>query len=167
LFKIHLPLRKNRFDKKKELFDLEMGRNTDVYEVFHGTQHARKIVKEGFNAELCHSKNRFGRGFYFAPESSKANTYAYGVNKGCSTHNDQACTRCTRKMLICRLAMGNTYIAKKIGALPPGYNSVVAHPENVHRLHYPEIAVFHPDQVSNLYTRVIKYLRNLDSKSFQ
>jgi Poly(ADP-ribose) polymerase catalytic domain len=149
-FKIHHPQLKNRYDKKKNLFDLEMGRNTNVYEVFHGTQNARKIVKQGFNPNLCHSKNRFGRGFYFAPESSKANSYAYGVNKGCPAHNDVACTRCTRQMLICKLAMGNTFNAKKIGAPPPGYNSIEAYPENVRRLHYPEIAVYHPDQVQHL-----------------
>jgi Poly(ADP-ribose) polymerase catalytic domain len=146
-FKINHPQLKNRYDKKKELFDLEMGRNTNVYEVFHGTQNARKIAKQGFNPNLCHSKNRFGRGFYFAPESSKANSYAYGVKKGCPVHNDLACTRCTRQMLICKLAMGNTFNAKKMGAPPPGFNSIVANPENVRRLHYPEIAVYHPDQV--------------------
>lgn len=147
MFKINNPPRKNRFDRKKELFDLEMGKNTDIWEAFHGTQFSRQIVKKGFNPNLCHSKNRFGRGFYFAPESSKANTYAYGVNKGCPTHNDQACTTCIRQMLICRLAMGKVFMAKKFGAPPPGYNSVVAYPENVRRLYYPEIAVFHEDQV--------------------
>jgi hypothetical protein len=91
-FKINHPQLKKRYDKKKELFDLEMGRNTNVYEVFHGTPNARKIAKQGFNPNLCHSKNRFGRGFYFAPESSKANSYAYGVKKGCPVHNDLACT---------------------------------------------------------------------------
>jgi Poly(ADP-ribose) polymerase catalytic domain len=146
-FKINHPVRKNSYDKKKRLFDLELGRNTDIYQVFHGTSNARRIVNDGFNGDLCHSKNRFGRGFYFAPQSSKASSYAYGVNKGCPAHNDRACTRCTRQMLICRIAMGKIYFAQKVGAPPPGYNSVVADPVNVHHLDYPEIAVFHPDQV--------------------
>jgi Poly(ADP-ribose) polymerase catalytic domain len=128
---------------------MEMGRDTDVFEVFHGTPYARQIVNDGFNRDLCHSKNRFGRGFYFSPQSSKANCYAYGVNKGCPAHNDKACTRCTRQMLICRIAMGEIYSAQQFGAPPPGYNSIVAEPVDIHHLYYPEIAVFHPDQVKS------------------
>jgi hypothetical protein len=60
-----------------------------------------------------------------------------------------------------------------MGAPPPGYNSIVANPENVRRLHYPEIAVYHPDQVHfstliyQIFQRNISYWFSIQKLHYQ
>jgi hypothetical protein len=130
---------------------MELGKPSENWGVFHGSQNASVIAHNGFSLNLSRSRNRFGQGIYFAPQSSKANCYAFGIKKGCPTHGDTNCTICVRAMLFCSLTMGRVFSPKKFGPPPSNYHSVHAEPESVCGLDYDEIAVFDEDQVHIIY----------------
>ena len=86
--------------------------------------------------------SRFGRGIYFAPNSSKANDY----------NSDT-----TRAMLYCKVVTGNQYVTEhdqnNLTAAPKSYHSVYGKPGA--RLNYPEVVVYHEHAVKP--THVIIY----------
>ena len=90
---------------------------------------------------------RFGRGFYLAPHSSKCHDYTQGSNG-------------YRAMLLCDVCPGNKYYLQsdneKLTGPPPGYNSVFGQVGG--SLNYPEIVVYNPDAVMPRY--VIVYQKN-------
>lgn len=82
---------------------------------------------------------RFGSGFYLAPNSSKCHDYTkFGIR-----------TNGYRAMLLCDVLPGNKYpISKTDQSLrgpPPGYNSVYGLVGQ--DLNYPEIVLYEPDAV--------------------
>jgi hypothetical protein len=125
---------------------------SEIWETFHGTPFAMSVAREGFNVSRSSNGNMFGKGVYFAPHSSKSNQYAWGVNGGCPSHNDKACTECTRTMLICMCVMGRQFKPNKPKDEPPlGYHSIVAdpfsNPNIAQTLKYPEYVIKDGDQV--------------------
>ena len=88
----------------------------------------------------CIRKNitfqRFGHGFYLAPNSSKCHNYTQGANG-------------YRAMLRCAVCPGWKYYLQRdnvsLKGPPPGYNCVYA--QVGFHLNYPEIAVYNPDAV--------------------
>ncbi|XP_059482710.1 poly [ADP-ribose] polymerase tankyrase-1-like [Neocloeon triangulifer] len=147
---------KERFEQKKTSIEQEIGGPSDVLEAFHGSPDAEKIAREGFDVSYSKGTSMFGKGLYFAPQSSKANQYCFGksqgMNQGCSTHKDKSCKICVRRMLICLCVMGRKYKpSQPTQNIPPGFHSVVADPKDSSQLaahlKYPEYCILHGDQV--------------------
>ena len=92
----------------------------------------------------CIQKNisfqRFGHGFYLAPNSSKCHDYTQGA------HNFRA-------MLLCEVAPGNKYFVQKndtnLKGPPQGFDSVYGKGAagSVSVLYYDEIVIYNPDCV--------------------
>ena len=84
---------------------------------------------------------RFGKGFYLAPNSSKCDFYADANSNG------------HKGMLLCDVLPGNKYKwtvdDRHRPGLPPGYHSVLG--EEGTRLNYPEIVVYNEDAVMPRY----------------
>ena len=88
----------------------------------------------------CIRKNvsfqRFGHGFYLAPNSSKCHDYTQGANG-------------YRAMLLCDVCPGNKYQLEgnrqHLTGPPPGYDSVYGQVGS--KLNYPEIVVYKPEAV--------------------
>ena len=86
------------------------------------------------------SFQRFGNGFYLAPNSSKCNDYV----RGCNSH---------KAMLLCQVYPGKKYNIQRnrqhLTGPPPGYDSVYG---NVGEdLNYPELVVYKPEAVMPRY----------------
>ena len=84
---------------------------------------------------------RFGKGFYFAPNSSKCNDYADANSKG------------HKGMLLCDILPGRKYKRtvddRHLQGPPRGYHSILG--EEGARLNYPEIVVDKEDAVMPRY----------------
>lgn len=102
------------------------------------------ITRRGFDPLRIGSRawQRFGKGFYFAPNSSKAYDYAKGNRFGASiiaTRN----TKCSA-IILCDIAPGRKYTTMKnspnLVGPPKGYNSV--HGKHGRDLNYDEIVVY-------------------------
>lgn len=97
------------------------------------------ISRNGFDLQ-CVRKNikfqRFGRGFYLAPNSSKCHDY---TRKYCSC----------RAMLLCHVCPGNKYYLKEnnvtLRSPPNGFDSVYG--ETGRKLNYEEIVLYNPDAI--------------------
>ena len=85
---------------------------------------------------------RFGRGYYFAPNSSKAHDYACKY-----TRVINGVPMCVQ--LVCEVAAGNPAIlaanCTTLTAPPPGHDSVYG--IRGRALNYPELVVYNPDAV--------------------
>ena len=90
----------------------------------------RRCIQKNINFQ------RFGHGFYLAPNSSKCHDYTQGA------HNFRA-------MLLCEVAPGNKYSLKqndpKLKGPPKGYDSVYGTAGSASVLNYDEIVVYNPD----------------------
>ncbi|XP_065331567.1 poly [ADP-ribose] polymerase tankyrase-like [Cloeon dipterum] len=140
-----------RFEAKRTEIERAYS-GSQVWETFHGSPQCDKIVAEGFDVRCSKPSSMFGRGIYVAPHSSKANQYAFGKNKGCSSHNNTACTICVRKMLVCYCIMGRQFHPNApTKDIPSGYNSVVADPDTNpqirQHLKFPEYCILRGEQV--------------------
>ncbi len=84
---------------------------------------------------------RFGKGFYLAPHSSKCNDYAIKNSKG------------NKGIILCDVLPGRKYKEtvddRHLQGPPPGYHSVLG--EEGERLNYPEIVVYNEDAVMPRY----------------
>ncbi len=84
---------------------------------------------------------RFGKGFYLAPHSSKCNDYAIQNSKG------------NKGMLLCDVLPGRKYKQtiddRHLQGPPSGYHSVLG--EEGERLNYPEIVVYNENAVMPRY----------------
>ena len=97
----------------------------------------------------CIQKNisfqRFGHGFYLAPNSSKCHDYTQGAHS-------------YRAMLLCEVIPGNKYELKSdISSLtspPDGYDSVYGRGAKDSTLNYDELVVYNPDCVLPRYVLV-------------
>jgi len=95
---------------------------------------------------------RFGNGFYLAPNSSKSHDYTKEHKK-------------YRAMLLCNVAEGNKYITKQnktdLSTPPQGYNSVYGKGDytDIHfPLNYDEIVLYTPEAI--LPTHILVYKMN-------
>ena len=85
------------------------------------------ITKKGFDPNRISSSNwqRFGNGFYFAPNSSKAYDYPLAGRAG---NTPPIATHTCRALLVCDVAPGHKRILYKndpsLKGPPPGYHSV-------------------------------------------
>ncbi len=93
---------------------------------------------------------RFGDGFYLAPNSSKCHDYTRGING-------------YRAMLLCDVCPGNKYRLRKtdqsLQGPPRGYDSVNG--QVGEHLNYEEIVLYHPDAVMPRY--IILYQKDGNS----
>lgn len=109
--------------------------------LFHGSPFINAIIQKGFDERHAYIGGMFGAGIYFAEHSSKSNQYVYGIGgSGCHVHQDKSCYQCHRSLLLCRVALGKSFLqfsALKISHSPPGHHSVIGRP-SVGGLHFPE-----------------------------
>ena len=109
------------------------------------------IARRGFDPLKISGLQRFGKGFYFAPNSSKAYDYATGNRFG----GNRIATRNTRysAILLCDVAPGRKYTTKfnnpNLDGPPTGYNSV--HGEFGIHLNYDEIVVYNSHAICPQY----------------
>ena len=101
----------------------------------------RRYIRKNINFQ------RFGHGFYLAPNSSKCHDYTQGANG-------------YRAMLLCAVCPGKKYYLQTdnvtLRGPPPGYNCVLGQVGS--RLNYAEIVVYNPDAVMPRY--IIVYQRD-------
>lgn len=95
--------------------------------LFHGSPFINAIIQKGFDERHAYIGGMFGAGIYFAEHSSKSNQYVYGLGgSGCHVHQDKSCYQCHRSLLMCRVALGKSFLqfsALKISHAPPGHHS--------------------------------------------
>ncbi|KAH8295482.1 hypothetical protein KR018_012020 [Drosophila ironensis] len=120
--------------------------------LFHGSPFINAIVQRGFDERHAYIGGMFGAGIYFAEHSSKSNQYVYGIGGGigCPSHKDKSCYVCPRQLLLCRVALGKSFLqysAMKMAHAPPGHHSVVGRP-SAGGLHFAEYVVYRGEQVS-------------------
>ena len=109
------------------------------------------ITRRGFDPSRIGSNawQRFGKGFYFAPNSSKAYDYAIGNRVGANriaTRN----TRCSA-IILCDIAPGIklTTMVNSSNGPPKGYNSI--HGKHGKDLNCDEIVVYNPSTICPQY----------------
>uniref|UniRef100_A0A1B0D3E7 Poly [ADP-ribose] polymerase n=1 Tax=Phlebotomus papatasi TaxID=29031 RepID=A0A1B0D3E7_PHLPP len=118
--------------------------------LFHGSPFINAIVQKGFDERHAYIGGMFGAGIYFAEHSSKSNQYVYGIGGGigCPAHKDKSCYVCPRQLLLCRVALGKSFLqfsAMKMAHAPPGHHSVIGRP-SAGGLHFPEYVVYRGEQ---------------------
>ncbi|KAF4519000.1 hypothetical protein B566_EDAN009763 [Ephemera danica] len=121
--------------------------------LFHGSTKCLEIVKKGFDERLASSNSIFGAGVYFAEHSSKSNGYT-----GCG---HLGCMQCPRRMILCRVALGNMYEctgAHKFAHAPPGHHSVKGFAQ-AGDVMYPEYVVYRGEQACPEYLITYKIVR--------
>ena len=133
--------------------------------LLHGTSwhNANSIVREGFDHRTCYS-GLYGAGVYFACAACKSHQYTCQHHKWCC-----ACQR-ERTLIIARVALGDSYVAKETrkndrrppnrGGAPGTYDSVVVefglvsghhNPQQIHQ----EYVIFDREQAYPCY--VVQY----------
>jgi len=128
--------------------------------LFHGSPFIQAIAQKGFDERHAYIGGMFGAGIYFAEHSSKSNQYVYGIGggTGCPQHKDRSCYTCHRQLLLCRVALGKSFLqfsAMKMAHAPPGHHSVVGRP-SVGGLSFPEYVIYRGEQAYPEY--LITYL---------
>jgi len=128
--------------------------------LFHGSPFIQAIAQKGFDERHAYIGGMFGAGIYFAEHSSKSNQYVYGIGggTGCPQHKDRSCYGCHRQLLLCRVALGKSFLqfsAMKMAHAPPGHHSVVGRP-SVGGLSFPEYVIYRGEQAYPEY--LITYL---------
>ncbi|CAK8675519.1 unnamed protein product [Clavelina lepadiformis] len=116
--------------------------------LFHGTPKVNDIIKHGFDKSETNPKGMFGGGFYFADLSSKANQYVL-EDMHCGDHNRQSCQAYLRKLLLCRVLLGNTEKrtqSESYDTAPPYHHSITAVPSDK-GLRYKEYVVYKNKQI--------------------
>ena len=101
----------------------------------------RRCIRKNINFQ------RFGHGFYLAPNSSKCHDYTQGANG-------------YRAMLLCDVCPGRKYFLQtdnvQLQGPPQGYDSVYGQVGG--SLNYPEIVVYNPDAIVPRY--IIMYQKD-------
>ncbi|CAH8665820.1 unnamed protein product [Dicrocoelium dendriticum] len=128
--------------------------------LFHGSPFLQAIVMKGFDERHAYIGGMFGAGIYFAENSSKSNQYVYGIGggSGCPTHKSRSCYLCPRQLLLCRVALGRSFIqfnAMKVAHAPPGHHSIVGRP-STGGLNFAEYVIYRGEQAYPEY--LITYL---------
>ena len=105
------------------------------------------IIKKGFDYErLKHSRwQRFGPGFYFAPNSSKCHDYPRAAPGDAQI----------RATFSCDVAAGNKYIlgrnATHLSGPPQGYHSIYGQAYTTGDLNYDELVIFNRNAICPRY----------------
>ncbi|KAH8384004.1 hypothetical protein KR009_011649 [Drosophila setifemur] len=152
-----------RYAHRRQEIAEENGLQSNERMLFHGSPFINAIVQRGFDERHAYIGGMFGAGIYFAEHSSKSNQYVYGIGGGigCPMHKDKSCYVCPRQLLLCRVALGKSfmqYSAMKMAHAPPGHHSVVGRP-SAGGLHFAEFVVYRGEQV-----RAFKYFNlSIDS----
>ena len=152
--KIFNPVVSQRFESYRNTLRIQ-----DIEQHYHGTRLCCDLAN---SAELCNGPNcgtcgiarkgfdpqkisrssfqRFGEGFYFAPNSSKAYDYAVGNRFGAAVGIQR--NACYSSVLLCDIAPGRKYTLRYRGPPkpPPGYDSFYG--ESRGELNYDELVVF-------------------------
>ncbi|KAG5449039.1 Poly [ADP-ribose] polymerase tankyrase-1 [Clonorchis sinensis] len=128
--------------------------------LFHGSPFLQAIVMKGFDERHAYIGGMFGAGIYFAENSSKSNQYVYGIGggAGCPAHKSRSCYICPRQLLLCRVALGRSFIqfnAMKVAHAPPGHHSIVGRP-STGGLNFAEYVIYRGEQAYPEY--LITYL---------
>uniref|UniRef100_A0A6M2E1R5 Poly [ADP-ribose] polymerase n=1 Tax=Xenopsylla cheopis TaxID=163159 RepID=A0A6M2E1R5_XENCH len=146
--------------QNRKLWERYVHRRQEIYEenanqsnermLFHGSPFINAIVQKGFDERHAYIGGMFGAGIYFAEHSSKSNQYVYGIGggTGCPSHKDRSCYLCHRHLLLCRVALGKSFLqfsAMKMAHAPPGHHSVMGRPSNG-GLNFPEYVVYRGEQ---------------------
>lgn len=116
-------------------------------------------MQKGFDERHAYIGGMFGAGIYFAENSSKSNQYVYGIGggSGCPPHKDRSCYICHRQMVLCRVALGKSFLqfnAMKTAHAPPGHHSIVGRP-SAGGLSFAEYVVYRGEQAYPEY--LVKY----------
>ncbi|KFB40787.1 hypothetical protein ZHAS_00008218 [Anopheles sinensis] len=140
-----------RYVHRRQEISEENGHQASERMLFHGSPFINAIVQKGFDERHAYIGGMFGAGIYFAEHSSKSNQYVYGIGGGigCPTHKDKSCYQCHRQLLLCRVALGKSFLqfsAMKMAHAPPGHHSVIGRP-SAGGLHFPEYVVYRGEQV--------------------
>ncbi|XP_055849106.1 poly [ADP-ribose] polymerase tankyrase [Episyrphus balteatus] len=137
--------------------------------LFHGSPFINAIVQKGFDERHAYIGGMFGAGIYFAEHSSKSNQYVYGIGGGigCPSHKDKSCYVCPRQLLLCRVALGKSFLqysAMKMAHAPPGHHSVIGRP-SAGGLHFAEYVVYRGEQAYPEYLITYQIVKPEDSSS--
>lgn len=134
--------------RRHEIADENVGQYNEKM-LFHGSPFINAIIQKGFDERHAYIGGMFGAGIYFAEHSSKSNQYVYGIGgSGCHVHADKSCYLCHRSLLLCRVALGKSFLqfsALKVSHSPPGHHSVIGRP-SVGGLHFPEYVIYRGEQ---------------------
>ncbi|KAH8853078.1 Tankyrase-1 [Schistosoma japonicum] len=156
--------------RNKRLWDRYLHRCAEIAEdnsghynerlLFHGSPFLQSIVMKGFDERYAYIGGMFGAGIYFAENSSKSNQYVYGIGggAGCPAHKSRSCYVCSRQLLLCRVALGRSFIqfnAMKVAHAPPGHHSIVGRP-SAGGLNFSEYVIYRGEQAYPEY--LITYL---------
>ncbi|CAH8475125.1 unnamed protein product [Heterobilharzia americana] len=156
--------------RNKRLWDRYLHRCAEIAEdnsghynerlLFHGSPFLQSIVMKGFDERYAYIGGMFGAGIYFAENSSKSNQYVYGIGggAGCPAHKSRSCYICPRQLLLCRVALGRSFIqfnAMKVAHAPPGHHSIVGRP-SAGGLNFAEYVIYRGEQAYPEY--LITYL---------
>lgn len=137
--------------------------------LFHGSPFINAIVQKGFDERHAYIGGMFGAGIYFAEHSSKSNQYVYGIGGGigCPSHKDKSCYVCPRQLLLCRVALGKSFLqysAMKMAHAPPGHHSVIGRP-SAGGLHFAEYVVYRGEQAYPEYLITYQIVKPDDNSS--
>ena len=129
----------------------------DYYQLCDGSCGVCGITKNGFDYRFISSDRwqRFGGGFYFAPNASKSADY-YN-REGDSLDKDYA-------MLVCDIAPGNKHmlelVADHLTSPPEGYHSVYGRraqgPQHINLLNYDELVIYNRNAICPRYVIIYK-----------
>ncbi|XP_055375005.1 poly [ADP-ribose] polymerase tankyrase [Condylostylus longicornis] len=165
--------------QNRKLWERYIHRRQEVYEentlqanermLFHGSPFINAIVQKGFDERHAYIGGMFGAGIYFAEHSSKSNQYVYGIGGGigCPSHKDKSCYVCPRQLLLCRVALGKSFLqysAMKMAHAPPGHHSVIGRP-SAGGLHFTEYVVYRGEQAYPEYLITYQIVKPEDSSS--
>jgi hypothetical protein len=140
------PILQKRYDEYKASMPTDV-LNGNEQAFFHGCSEGvvDSIAENGFKKEFWRTSSgdwqRFGPGFYFAPQSSKSHEYPLDQMSALSQGEH------TRTMLLCKVIKGVVFETKHnmshlSGAAPSGYNSIHGLASSNGPLNYDEIVVF-------------------------
>ena len=120
----------------------------DYYQLCDGSCGVCGIAKNGFDYRFLSNDRwqRFGTGFYFAPNASKSADYF--KRQGDSKYKERA-------MLVCDIAPGNKHmlelVAEHLTSPPEGYHSVYGRraqgPQHINLLNYDELVIYNRNAI--------------------
>ena len=129
--------------------------------VFHGCSESTitlgapdNMLEHGFLKKYWKTSagtwQRFGPGFYFGQQASKS--HEYPLPEYCPRNGTLSRGEHTRKMLLCKVAMGREFktetdMATLKGAAPKGFHSVHGIATNAGALNYDELVVYREEAV--------------------
>jgi hypothetical protein len=115
--------------------------------LFHGTTKHKDIINNGLDPRYGNA-GMFGRGIYFADQSSKSNQYSRPESCKKNGHAED-CRQCERVMFYCRVVIGKVCERKhgnsSLTVAPDGYDSVKGIPSKG-GLRFSEYIVYHQYQ---------------------